>query len=65
MSEEEKLKYIELKANEIKQYIEKQEQEIERLNNIIEEAIKWVKENQYYFPRPDELLKILRGSDKE
>ena len=39
--------------------------ENERLNNIINEALKWVKENQYYFPRPDELSKILKGSDKE
>lgn len=31
----------------------------------IDKAIEWVKKNMYYFPRPDELLNILQGSDKE
>ena len=29
---------------------------------IITKAIDWVKKNMYYFPRPDELLNILKGA---
>ena len=29
----------------------------------IDKAIEWVKKNMYYFPRPDELLNILRGDE--
>lgn len=36
---------------------------IRKKEKIIAEALNWVKENQYYFPRPDKLSKILKGED--
>lgn len=41
------------------------QQKVEILENIRKDAIEWVEHNQYYFPRPNDLLKILnKGSDK-
>lgn len=41
------------------------QQKVEQLENIRKEAIEWVEHNQYYFPKPHDLLKILnKGSDK-
>ena len=31
----------------------------------IDKAIEWVKKNQYYFPRPTELLEILGDKENE
>lgn len=31
------------------------------LQRRIDKAIEWIEENQYYFPRPDKLSKILKG----
>jgi hypothetical protein len=50
--------------------LKKEEQEIERLNNIIKEAINYIDDNTYYKDHKghiniDDLYIILKGSDKE
>ncbi len=44
MSNEDIVRYIELKVMEIKKTFEEKNKEIERLNNIINELEKWLKE---------------------
>jgi len=38
---------------------------LEQLENIRKEAIEWVEHNQYYFPRPNDLLNILNKGSEE
>ena len=59
--------------NNVEQELEEQDKEIERLNNIIEKAIKLVNNKEYSFitigdyiyDKKQELLHILKGSDRE
>ena len=49
----------------IKSTIASLQQKVKQLENIRKDAIEWVEHNQYYFPRPNDLLNILnKGSDK-
>ena len=49
----------------IQKEVHKLQQKVEQLENIRKEAIEWVEHNQYYFPRPNDLLNILnKGRDK-
>lgn len=56
--------------NRIKEDNEERDKEIERLNNIIKEAINYIDDNTYYKDHKghiniDDLYIILQGSDKE
>ena len=55
---------------ELHQTIEERDKEIERLNNIIKEAINYIDDNTYYKDHKghiniDDLYIILKGVDKE
>ena len=55
---------MKLLIQELRDTIDNQREEIKQLENIRKEAIKWVEHNQYYFPRPNDLLNILnKGSE--
>ena len=41
------------------------QQKVEQLENIRKEALEWVEHNQYYFPRPNDLLNILNKGSEE
>lgn len=48
----------------IRKEVHNLQQKVEQLESIRKEAIEWVEHNQYYFPRPNDLLNILnKGSE--
>ena len=65
---------LKTESEQLKEWLVVANKEIERLNNIIDKAIKYIKENTSdgyiivddlnYYDIP-ELLRILQGSDKE
>ena len=61
MNKEIEMLYTKLDAQD--KIINTQALEIARLKEDKKKAIEWVKKNQYYFPKPIELLEIL--GDKE
>ena len=72
MSEEDKVRYIELKLNEIKKNVEERDKEIEKLKSIINNAIKRIED--YYYRNKEykkdyilafEMYHILKGSEQE
>ena len=64
-----------ISLTELNEYINAQQEEIERLNNVIKKAIEFIYENAYDVERENciddlwgeipKLLEILKGEDKE
>lgn len=71
MNEEDKVRYIELKLNEIKKNVEEKDKEIERLNNIIKRLEEDLREMYLTFGEFSEeytencIKKIKEGGDSE
>ena len=63
---------LRIKYEGIKKLLEKKDKEIERLNNIIDKAIEYIKNNQWYsvdygdnILDAKEILEILKGESNE
>ena len=54
----------EQEINELQEENEKLNLYIEFYKSIIDKALKWINENKYYFPSPNELINILKGDNK-
>lgn len=59
------LQKINKEIEQLKENNQNMQIEMARCWQKIDKATEWVKKNMYYFPRPDELLNILQGNDKE